>query len=69
MNDRDSPLDAMTASCQKSYGYDCRITAYLCNQHRRQEEVGENGKNIWIWITSYERSYGKNASVTNRRRT
>jgi hypothetical protein len=38
---------------------DCLESLYPCNHHRRGEEVGENSKNIWIWITLYKKIYRK----------
>lgn len=40
---------------------------YLHNRRPRREVVEENGKKKWIWITPYEKLYGKKPSLANLR--
>jgi hypothetical protein len=45
-----------------------QTAAYLHNRRPRKELVkNDEGKEIWIWITPYEKLYGKKPSVANLR--
>ncbi|KAF7174442.1 hypothetical protein CNMCM5623_007239 [Aspergillus felis] len=52
---------------EKLWPHIFHAAVYLHNRRPRREVVEENGKKKWIWITPYEKLYGKKPSLANLR--
>ncbi|KAF7134045.1 hypothetical protein CNMCM5793_005625 [Aspergillus hiratsukae] len=52
---------------EKLWPHIVRAAVYLHNRRPRREIVEQNGQKSWIWITPYEKLYGKKPSLANLR--